>query len=130
MYLNLLLGLSGSEKWSTGGITALIGLGMTFVMLALLIGCIFLLRFILSVLEKTNPKLKEKLSNIFKKKNKKEEPVTKETQSEETTSTTDIDPETLSVIEQSVQKYVSVSATDGKPHDKIRILSVKEVEHE
>lgn len=129
MYLYNLMGLTGSEKWSTGGITALIGMGMTFVMLALLIGCIFLLRYLLAGLEKTNPKIKEKLSNLFKKKTK-EENVTEDVVREEVEDVQTVDEETMLVIEDSVKKYVSASAKDGKPHDRIKIVSVKEVGHD
>lgn len=131
MNLNLLLGLSGSEKWSTGGITALIGIGMTFAMLILLILFIVLLRYLLIGLDKANPKIKEKLSSIFKKKKDKSTDaveVATEQQSEEAGDA--IDAETLDVIEQSVRKYVSASADDGKPHDRIKILSVKEVKND
>ena len=120
MNLNLLLGLSGSEKWSTGGITALIGIGMTFAMLILLILFIVLLRYLLIGLDKANPKIKEKLSSIFKKKKDKSTDaveVVTEQQSEEAGD--EIDAETLDVIEQSVRKYVSASAYEGKPHDRI-----------
>lgn len=129
MYLYNLMGLTGSEKWSTGGITALIGLGMTFVMLIVLIGCIFLLRYILLGLDKINPKIKEKLSKIFKKK-KKAEIVTENADGVNVEDVQPIDEDIMLVIKDSVQKYVSSSAKDGKPHDRIKILSVKEVEHD
>ena len=121
-----LLGLTAGEKWSTGGITTLIGLGMTFLMLALLIGAIFLLRFILKFLDKNLPMLKSNLSKVFSKKKKQ----TGEPATEEPAATPEqpvVDADTMSVIEQSVRQYVSSTATDGKPHTTIKILSVKEV---
>ena len=74
MPLSLLIGaetLSTGDKWSISGITTLIGLGMTFLILALLIGTILLMRPILKQLEKILPKVKRKIKefvrSIFKK---------------------------------------------------------------
>ena len=70
-------------------------------------------------------------TNSFKKKKDKSTDaveVATEQQSEEAGN--EIDAETLDVIEQSVRKYVSASADDGKPHDRIKILSVKEVKND
>lgn len=127
MYIFTLLGLSSAEKWSTGGITTLIGLGMTFVMLALLIGAIHLLRLILKGLDKANPIIKSKLQKVFRKKSAQGEIVDSERNvAELAEEKTVIDEETMSVIEQSVKTYVAATATDGKPHDRIKIVSVKE----
>lgn len=120
-----LLGTSAADKWTTGGLTTLIGLGMTFVMLTLLICSIHLLRLILKGLEKFIPDFKKKLSGLFRKKDKAEN-VTAEIV-EETPAENAVDEETMAVIENSVKRYVANSATDGKPHDRIKILSVKEV---
>ena len=133
MNLSPMLGLTFPERWSTGGITTLIGLGMTFVMLALLIGAIILLRYILKGLDVIMPKCNEKL-RIFKekiRKTKTEAPELPTLTSDEKTDETieKIDEETMAVIEQSVRKF-SANENDGKPHDRIRIVSVKEVKHE
>lgn len=128
MYLNIMLsGLSIAESLSKGGMTTLIGLGMTFVMLALLIGAIVVLRYILKGLDTIIPKCKEKLLK------KNTTPLT-ETNVEHNDSSSvveeqEVDVDTLAVIEQSIRTYTAKS-NDGKPHDRIRIISVKEVKHE
>ncbi len=135
MQLYLLLSTSAADKWSTGGITTLLGLGMTFIMLALLVCFIHLLRYILNFLEKTTPAFKEKIYGIFRKKNNKglESNISNGTNNnttEELVAENNIDNETMEVIEQSVKQYISLSADDGKPHDRIKIVSVKEVNND
>lgn len=124
MNLSSLLGLTFAERWSTGGITTLLGLGMTFVMLALLIGAIILLRYILKGLGILIPKCKEKF--FFKKKTTEAPAATVEPDEQPEEK---IDDETMTVIERSVRQF-SANSDDGKTHDRIRILSVKEVKHE
>lgn len=128
--------LSGKvgELFSTGGITTLIGLGMTFLVLALLIGCIYLLRVILKFLEKKYPKLIAKIKNAFKKKKnvnveeiatddnvRSENPITDEVTVDETTR---------SIIDETVQLFVNQSDVDGKPHNNIKIISVEPIDNE
>lgn len=126
MHLLSLLGTTAAEKWTTSGLTTLIGLGMTFVMLTLLICSIHLLRLILKGLEKVVPDFKQKLSEVFRKKDKTE-PVVEIAEETPADKDNTVDEETMAVIEDSVKRYVANSATDGKPHDRIKILSVKEV---
>ena len=53
------LALTTAEKFSVGGITTLLGLGMTFVVLALLICCVYLVNVIINVLTKFIDQQKE-----------------------------------------------------------------------
>lgn len=126
MYFFTLLGSSAADKWSTGGITTLIGLGMTFVMLGLLVGAIHLLRLILKGLDKSNPFIKDKIEKVFRKKPTKNDALPTEQAGANDKSDNRIDDETMTVIEQSVKSYVAATATDGRPHDRIKIVSVKE----
>ena len=105
-------------KFSVGGETTLLGLGMTFVILILLIACIVLVNYLI-----------KQLGKIDFSRFKKEKPV----QTAETPSSTDeavevqsakIDGETLLAIESAVRTYVRESATDGKPHENVTIKSV------
>ncbi len=88
--------LSIPEKWATSGITTLLGLGTTFIVLALLIGLIALLRLILQRLEK------------LPKKNKKVSPAVEAvaTPSENISADKPIDEDTLSAIEKAVMNFV------------------------
>lgn len=91
------------DKWATSGITTLIGLGMTFVILALLIGTILLMRLILKEFEKFKPSLKK---NPFKKKqNADETPTAVSTQTEPAPNTDEIDEETYEAIRAAVFNY-------------------------
>ncbi len=91
--------MSMGEKWATSGITTLIGLGMTFFILAFLIGMILLMRLILKELEKLLPKLKRKK----KAAPKVTEPAQTKTPAEEEQP---IDDETLDAIKKAVLNYV------------------------
>ena len=90
------------DKWATSGITTLIGLGMTFVILALLIGTILLMRLILKEFEKFKPSLK-KISS--KKQNADETPTAVSTQTEPAPNTDEIDEETYEAIRAAVFNY-------------------------
>jgi Na+-transporting methylmalonyl-CoA/oxaloacetate decarboxylase gamma subunit len=114
-----LLGLTAAEKWSTGGMTTLMGLGTTFIVLILLILFIRLLEFFMN----------GSAAKIFKKKSKTAASEQANAVSEQTTSAPApaVDGETMKIVAQSVQTYVKQTANDGKPHDKVKIISVKEV---
>ena len=92
--------MSIGEKWATSGITTLIGLGMTFAILALLIGTILLLRLILKELEKVLPKLKLK-----KKKAEPKEEVAAQNAEPVVEEEKPIDEDTMSAIEAAVMNY-------------------------
>ncbi len=116
-----------SNKMATGGITTLLGLGMTFLVLALIILSIRLLQFILKMLDKYNPAIKNSIKNAFRKKNKSIEspqPNTDTVSSEKTIS--EIDDDTKYLIEQSVRQYIKNTSNDEKPHNNIKIISIKE----
>lgn len=108
----MICGLSIGDKFSLGGITTLLGLGMTFLVLAILIGVVILVNFLI-----------KKLGSVFfKKKEKPNEPITnasvtvKEEQKE-------ISPETMLAIESAVRTYVR---EDGAvPHENVKIVSVR-----
>lgn len=125
-------GLNVSDIFSTGGITTLIGLGMTFVVLTILICCIIILKYVLKYLEKHFPKLKISISNffskIFKKKNKNDvvaEPVVEKALSNETTNCElTIDEDTKAIVTNSALTFVKQSYTDGKEHNNVKILSI------
>ena len=104
--------LSVGEKFSVGGVTTLLGLGMTFLVLALLIVFILLIGFVLKRMGKINFKSKKKAPVV-------EKPVEEASTKEER-----IDEETMLAVTAAVETYVRESATDGKPHDKIKIKSV------
>ena len=115
MPLSLLIGaetLSTGDKWSISGITTLIGLGMTFLILALLIGTILLMRPILKQLEKILPKVKRKIKefvrSIFKKSKNNSSEVTAVVANAVVSEPVDnlIDEETMKAIETAVLNYV------------------------
>lgn len=116
----LLSALSVGEKFSLGGTTTLLGLGMTFIVLALLIGSVYLVSAIIKLIAKS----------ISDREAKKESKV-KTTEVAETLPTTDevaspeIDEETMIAIRAAVDIYVRENATDGKTHENVTILSVK-----
>ena len=90
------------DKWATSGITTLIGLGMTFVILTLLIGTILLMRLILREFEKLKPDVK----NIFSKKKKiAVENVTIVSDTDTSIKEKEIDEETYNAIRAAVFNY-------------------------
>lgn len=118
-------GATASEKWRTGGITTLIGMGMTFVMLALLILAMLLLRHLLRGLDKAAPEFRARLR---KNANKRETP-------DETAETASIEPAGAKIDEQmrraiaeAAKEYVKSTSRDGKAHDDIRILKISEAD--
>ncbi len=92
--------LSFADRWGTSGITTLIGLGMTFAILALLIGTIFLLRVILKELEKLIPRLKKS-----KKSTEEAAPKSKEKEVVPANEEKPIDEDTLDAIRSAVMNY-------------------------
>lgn len=117
----MLLGaLSVGEKFSLGGITTLLGLGMTFLILVLLIGCVYLINL-------AAQKLPERIKGKLKSENKNN-PAEKSDIVENTAAVEgvvkEIDPETIVAIQSAVQIYLSENGEDGKPHENINIKSV------
>ena len=118
--------LSMGDKWGTSGITTLIGLGMTFVILAVLIGMILLMRLILKEADLLLPKLKQKI----KLKRAKDKPayVSDDIAPSDTEEET-IDDETMDAIKAAVLNYVktddnvviikSVTKADGKAEEAV-----------
>ncbi len=99
--------LSTADKWATSGITTLLGLGMTFVILAVLIGIIVLLRLLLQQLEKKSPVVKQKILSLFKRRSVKE-PVAATVPSEEASfipAPNAIDENTLAAIRKAVMGF-------------------------
>ena len=116
--------LSMGDKWGTSGITTLIGLGMTFLILAVLIGMILLMRLILKEADSLIPKFKQKL----KRKKAQAEPAA--VASEDTPVKAEeevIDDATMDAIKAAVLNYVktddnvviikSVTKADGKAEE-------------
>ena len=124
--LNIISNSSIGEKFSTGGITTLIGLLMTFGILAILILFIVLVRFLINKLDKIPfDNFISKVKSLFKK-NKKNE----NNNSDLNVVTEDkdlIDDDVKLAIEKAVREYVKNSADDGKPHNNIKIVDIKEV---
>lgn len=90
--------LSMGDKWGTSGITTLLGLGMTFCILAVLIGMILLMRLILKGADSLVPKLKRR---------KKAEPAYIVTEEKTIEAEDDpIDDETMNAIRAAVLNYV------------------------
>ncbi len=115
MPLSFLLGaetLSTGDKWSISGITTLIGVGMTFLILALLIGIIMLMRIVLKELEIVLPKIKRKISQHGRSNSQKlqnensEDKAVAENAADSETADISIDEETMKAIETAVLNYV------------------------
>ncbi len=109
----ILCALSVGEKFSVGGITALLGLGMTFVVLGLLIGFIYLVNYVNKIFPK----------KLSLKKRERKEPIVEETPKKDDS----IDDATMVAIRSAVEIYVKENSSDGKAHDNMEILSVKEI---
>ena len=107
--------LTVGEKFSVGGVTTLLGLGMTFLVLALLILCIILVGFIVKKLG---------LIHFPPKKKKKNDTAEQIVDDVVEKPVEEIDPETLVAVESAVKAYVRETATDGKPHENIVVKSV------
>ena len=106
--------LTVGEKFSVGGVTTLLGLGMTFVVLALLIGCILLVGFSLKQINKIHLPQKKRKNDVAP------EPVAVPV----VDAPAEIDPETMLAIESAVKTYVRENSSDGKPHENVTIKSV------
>lgn len=113
-----LLALTAGEKFSIGGTTTLLGLGMTFVVLILLICFIFLVNLIIKQLEKLQVKLADK-----KKQKKAAAEVVEETVEAEPVKE-EIDSETMGAIQEAVKTYLLENDEKGKPHENFKIKSV------
>lgn len=110
-----LCGLSVGEKFSVGGISALLGMGMTFLVLILLILSIALINFLIKKF--FGPKKGSQKSG-------RAEVFPPEKGSE---TSTPLDGETCSAIEAAVRVYLRENGGDGKPHENIKIKSIKRV---
>lgn len=110
----MICGLSIGEKFSLGGITTLLGLGMTFLVLAILIGVVILVNFIIKNVGKISLK-KEKsyLNEIISQ---------EQSESIKEKNDKDIAPETLLAIESAVKTFVREE--DDVPHENVKIISV------
>ncbi len=115
--------LSVGEKFSTGGITTVLGLGMTFVVLALLIGCVYLVSVIVQELTKFINKQREARKA---KKTVTEQTVSAAENTEASASAvSEIDAETMVAIQSAVEIYLRENGgNDGKPHENVTIKSV------
>lgn len=96
--------MSIGDKWAISGITTLIGLGMTFAILAFLIGTILLMRLILKELEKVLPNLKRKRKQAKSDASANEAVAVNEVLPERNDNS--IDDETMKAIEAAVMNYV------------------------
>lgn len=117
----ILSALSVGEKFSLGGITTLLGLGMTFIVLVILIGCILLINLLV---KKTNSFMSTRKSG--KNAAKSDETAAAVNRSAAGTEIPDeaISPETMLAIEAVVKTYLREDGGNGKPHENIRIKSV------
>ena len=103
--------LNIGEKFSLGGITTLLGLGMTFLVLALLIGFVYLISFIVKKVKPIS----------FKKKNQTKQ-TPEDTAIEVKQVEENVSPEKMLAIESAVKTYLSESS--DTPHENIKIISV------
>lgn len=119
-----------SDKIAIGGMTTLLGLGMTFLVLVLIILSICLLRLVLKMLDKYLPTIKTSIKNLFRKKNSDIESRQATPNSDinhlNNTTISEIDDDTKYLIEQSIRQYIKNTSNDEKPHDNIKIISIKE----
>ncbi len=115
----LLAAMSAGDKLSVGGITSLLGLGMTFIVLAILIGLIILMEKGLKSLQSFLEKKKSSSIAIAE--------VTIPTVIEESVKT-EIDEKTMAAITEAVAMFSQYDDKDKKPHNNIVIKSVTEIE--
>ncbi len=120
-----LCALTVGEMFSVGGITTLLGLGMTFVVLALLVALILLINVILKYL--TQYVDKRKAASAEKKKNKNSVPESVTVEAEPETEKENIPPEKMLAIRSAVEIYLRETSTDGKKHDSPEIISVRKL---
>lgn len=115
---------SAGEKLSIGGVTTFLGLGMTFIVLALLIGCILLLELFL-----------KKLSIYLANKNKSVDApsvivVEDTTSTQENLNTLEtkktIDESTMQAISEAIAMFSQLDDKNKKPHKNITIKSIVE----
>ncbi len=109
----LISALTVGEKFSTGGITMLIGMLITFAVLFLLVFLIPLIQVVIRFLE-------EKLLPKFKRsKDAPPEIIISEVEPDK-----EISGEVMDAIKVAVQEYSVIDDTSGKKHEKITIRSV------
>lgn len=121
----LLNALSVADKFSIGGITAVVGLLMTFIMLAVLIGFVFLMNVII----KNSKVWQEKLNSKFKKKKSTAEPsslIGEEKQIAAEKKSELIDEQTLQAINSAVKDYMSLGES-GKIHSDYTIKHIEKI---
>lgn len=116
--------LTVGEMFSVGGITTLLGLGMTFVVLALLIVLIMFINLILKYLtqwlDKSKASSKAKKASVAASLSEEKIP-------EAEKSETDISAEKMLAIRSAVEIYLRENANDGKKHDNPEIVSVRKL---
>jgi Na+-transporting methylmalonyl-CoA/oxaloacetate decarboxylase gamma subunit len=121
----MLNALSIGEKLSTGGITALVGISMTFAVLAILIGSIILLKI---GVEKFVTAQKNKLNKETNKEENKEDLAVKEiiTDNEEAKEEVKVvDEQTLEAVNTAVSYFMVQN--NEVPHLNYKIKSVKRI---
>lgn len=122
-----LCALTVGEMFSVGGITTLLGLGMTFVVLALLIILILLINLILKYLTQYIDKRKAAVSEKKKKVDPATESASECVVESSASENEDIPPEKMLAIRSAVEIYLRETATDGKKHDAPEIISVRKL---
>ena len=120
----LLNALTIAEKFSTGGITALVGILMTFIMLIILIGCVFLMNYIIKKSKVLNENRKDKKQNsepasLSDYNNEKMEEI-------DTIEDSVLDEKTLNAINSAVDMYMA-QGENGKKHTNYTIKHIKKV---
>ncbi|MFA6866606.1 MAG: OadG family protein [Clostridia bacterium] len=136
----LLNALSTAEKFSTGGTTAIVGILMTFIMLTLLIGCVFLMNYIIKksknvvLMNKIIKNFKVRIQKLKDNKVKKSEPSSEVTESissdnieeKEEKAKIVIDNDTLDAINSAVDMYM-VQGENGISHNDYTIKHIKKI---
>lgn len=108
---------------SIGGVTTLLGLGMTFIVLGLLIGCIFLLEYFL-----------KKLSLVLAKRNQPKssdlivEEVVPSNALDTSVTVEPISDSTRRAITEAITMFSQYDDKDKKPHKNITIKSIVEID--
>ena len=122
----LIAALSAGDKLSVGGITTLLGLGMTFTVLVTLIGCIFLLERGLKSLNHFLQTRKSSQNDNVSPENP-EQIINADEIVKEPINKVEIDQNTMSAISQAVALFSQQDDKDKNPHNNIVIKSVTEI---
>lgn len=111
----MLLALSIAQKFSTGSITFIIGIVMTFSVLTVLIICVMLLDYFLNQAD---------FKKLFRKKDK-DAPIANVEPQKEIVQEEAINAETLDAINAAIKEYMMKSS--DVPHTRYTVRTVKKI---